>query len=469
MYSPFDKNITHLQHSDLAILKTVSEGWYVEYKSESISASALAKAISAFANTYGGWLFLGIQELGKDDPVAGSFPGIPEKDVDAILQRLRQSAAEYLNPVPHFETKVLRGPCSQIELAAGAAIVAIEIPQSHTAPHIHKDGRIYRRVADASEPKPETDRFILDQLWNRGEPIRKMTRKWIERDPEFSEAEEEVPYVRLLLCVDPWGQRNPMLTAHLPQVRSILISGKIGIQNVPFDTFYTTSYGFIARQVKGNDPHNYGLTWKISRDLSCEIIIPLPKFVPNDTDGLLLDLDGYNQAKHFVEILKNQGYLQPRIADLNFLMSLLVGVISKYRRLLKLFDMEMKFYFKSRILNVWRLLPFIDIGSVLEEYVEHGLPVIFDSNVTFPAGDEPESFMFIDEIEKETDEIGGDLAGQIQANLVFTWIAIALGVPILVEGESVTDTTIVPTADLVDAGERAMTVQRNRNMRRSVC
>ena len=152
-YSPFDKAINELRPTDLAPLKSVNEGWYVEYKSELISAPALAKAVSAFADTYGGWLFLGVKEKSKDESVAGEFPGIPEKKVDGALQRLRQSAAEHLNPTPFFETRVLRGPCVEIGLAEGTSVVAIEIPQSHTAPHIHKDGRIYRRVGDGSQPK----------------------------------------------------------------------------------------------------------------------------------------------------------------------------------------------------------------------------------------------------------------------------------------------------------------------------
>lgn len=192
-YSPFDKDIRALRLDDLATLKSVSEGWYVEYKKEAVNTRALAKAISAFANTYGGWLFLGVEQLASDNPVAGSFPGIPENQLEAIQQRLRQSVAEYLSPTPYFETEIFRGPCSEIDLPEGKALVAIEIPQSHTTPHVHKDGRIYRRVGDSSEPKPETDRFVLDQLWRRSEPIRKMIRKWVERDPEFSEAEAKAP------------------------------------------------------------------------------------------------------------------------------------------------------------------------------------------------------------------------------------------------------------------------------------
>ena len=53
-YSPFEKDIDDLKSEDLHLLKSVNEGWYVEYKRELVTASALAKAVSAFANTYGG-------------------------------------------------------------------------------------------------------------------------------------------------------------------------------------------------------------------------------------------------------------------------------------------------------------------------------------------------------------------------------------------------------------------------------
>ena len=275
-YSPFDKPITDLLPSDLAVLKFVGEGWYVDYKRDLIDAVGMAKALSAFANTYGGWLFFGIKERSKDDPAAGEFCGLSDRDVDVAQQRLRQSAAGHLNPTPYFRTKVLRGPSVDIGLAEGAAVVVVEIPQSPTAPHIHRDGRIYRRVADGSEPKPETDRFILDQLWRRAEPIREMTREWIERDPEFSKAEDEAPYLRLLLCVDPWRQREPRLDNPISEIRETLSGQATDRPSVPFDTVYTTPGGFIGRQVEGNDPHNHVLTWRMGRNMRGEVILPLP-------------------------------------------------------------------------------------------------------------------------------------------------------------------------------------------------
>ena len=420
-----------------------------------------------------GGYFFGVEEHSKDNPVAGAFPGISNNEVDGALQSLRHSAADHLNPTPFFETTVLRGPCAENGLAEGRAIVAVEISQSHTTPHVHKDGRIYRRIADGSEPKPETDRFVLDQLWRRSEPIREMTRKWIERDPEFSQETKEPPYVRVLLCVDPWYQRDPWLGASLHEIRRILTSyTPEGIPSISFDTVYTTTGeimagGIIARQLKGNDPHRYGLTWKLQRDLSCDIALPLSLYAPNAPEDLLRGFDGYQHAGRFVHILKEQEHTQPRVADLNFLMYLLIGIVSKYRRLLNLTDTEGKFYFKARTLNAGRIIPFVDDEKVLGEFEAYGSPMILDSTVTVPPGDDPDSFAFIDELETKEDKYKEQVVTVTQASLMFTRIAVALGIPIVIEGEAGTEDTVISYPQLKAVGDRALTVQQNRNKRRA--
>ena len=61
-YNPFSKHLDDLEPSDLSILRDVAEGWYVEYKIAVPSPNSIAKSISSFANTYGGWLFYGVAE-----------------------------------------------------------------------------------------------------------------------------------------------------------------------------------------------------------------------------------------------------------------------------------------------------------------------------------------------------------------------------------------------------------------------
>ena len=456
-YTPFDRRLGSLEPSDLTVLREVNEGWYVEYKSGQITPRALAKAISAFANTYGGWLFIGVREKSKHESIAGSFPGIRNVDLDAMQQRIRQSSAEYLNPTPHFLTQTLRGPCDKIELDEDSSIIAIQIPQSHTAPHVHKDGRIYRRVADSSEPQPESDRFTLDQLWRRGDDVRDRISGWVENDPEFSKGESETPYVRLLFCIDPWGQHDCWLDAPLPRIRNLIMG-----ESVPFDTFHTTADGFFARQVNNNDPHNFVLSWRIQRNLACEIVIPIPLYARDSIDLIALELDGYDNVHKFTGALTTQGYQNPRVADLNFLMSLLVDFVAKYRRLLTLGNAEkFDFYFKVRVLNVWRTLPFVDVEEIIDEYEEFGLPICMDEHITYPPQNGPDSFQLVTDRYAEE----SSAPGIVQAQLIFTWIALALGVPALIEAEAPGNTRVISSADLIAAGQRAMDVQTKRTIR----
>lgn len=465
-YSPFDKAIKDINLDDLAVLKTVNEGWYVEYKREMVNSMALAKAISAFANTYGGWLFLGIQERSPDEPVAGSFPGIPDSEIDIALQRLRQSVAEHLNPTPYFEIRTLQGPYPEIGLAEGSSLIAIEIPQSHTAPHVHKDGRIYRRVGDSSEPKAETDRFILDQLWHRADDIRNMVRKWVERDPVLSETEGMQPYVRLMLCVDPWYQREAWTDAPLSEIRSILTSLEMGGPSLVLDTFYPMRSGFIARQLKGNDPNIFGHTWRIRRNLSCDIVLPLQLYTPDHPNNLVSKWDGYKYVDMFIKILIDQGHTQPKIADLNYMLHALIAIVSKYRRLLKLVDQGEQFYFKVRLLNVGRIVPFIDIETILGEFEEYGLPVVLDSTVNLPLGDDPDSFVLItgqgyknEEHQKE------NIINSVDGFAMF--VIIAEGFGISVDFNSDPGKKTILNDELFATCNRAMTVQQNRNQRQT--
>jgi len=292
-YSPFEKEFAELDANDLAILRTVAEGWYVEYKREVPNASSIAKSISALANTYGGWVFFGIDEKSRAEPVAGAFPGIPRIDLDAVLHRLRQAVATLVNPPPHFDVKPIFEPREALSLAADRVVLCVRVPWSPNTPHVHKDGRIYRRVADGSEPKPETDRFILDQLWRRADKLREQYARWVEKDPEFSKEERERPFLRLLLVADVWRDRNLWSHISLKDFRSIMQSTDGPSVTVPFETVYTSTTGFIARQLHLNKPHDLGLTWEFRPDLQSEVLIPLNHHAMEGEDQFAENCSGF--------------------------------------------------------------------------------------------------------------------------------------------------------------------------------
>ena len=118
-YTPFDIDLNEISQTDLATLREVSEGWYVEYKSEVTNPRSLAKSLSSFANRYGGWLILGVQENPKDH-TAASFPGVPNSDLTSILQQLRDAAKDLLQPTLPLFHHILTGPLADNFLAVGA-------------------------------------------------------------------------------------------------------------------------------------------------------------------------------------------------------------------------------------------------------------------------------------------------------------------------------------------------------------
>ena len=164
-YTPFDKNLADISPDDLATLTNVYEGWYVEYKSRLINNRALAKSLSSFANQYGGWLFLGIVEDGGSH-AAKSFPGIPNCQVPSGLESLKNASKDLLRPFVFYETRVFSGPIESVGLQQGRSIIVVRIPEGPNTPYVHNDGRVYRRIADSSDPRPETDRATLDLLFS---------------------------------------------------------------------------------------------------------------------------------------------------------------------------------------------------------------------------------------------------------------------------------------------------------------
>lgn len=451
-YSPFGKPFSDVETSDLEKLREVSEGWYIEYKREMPDASAIAKSISAFANTYGGGLFIGVQEKSKENPVAGAFPGLAKSEVDSSLQRIRKSAADILNPTPYFQIQVLWGPDPSLELETDRAVICVWVPQSKNAPHIHNSGRIYRRVSDGSEPKAESDRFILDQLWRRSEEVNRYHKEWFEKDPEFSKGEQELPYVRLMLIADKWGERDTWVDDE-EQLREIL-SGSEGNTSLPFDNIYTTSDGLVGRQLSNNDPHRLGLTWHFQHDLVSDVIIPLHTSQSTNLTSLGCQLNGYIYAEDFIRSLTKYKFSEIRLIDLNYLLLILTAVAHTQKRLCELAKWSDSYFVKVKIMNVWRTVPFLDVKAVIDWVNKYGPPMCLNSSTCCPRGMAPDNYIeipdFSSELEYENDRV------LMQAWRMFWPLALSFGIPTWIEGEDYHQA-------ILDAGQRAASSQQLRN------
>ena len=266
--------------SDLKEFYSISEGWYVEYKSLPIPPKDLAKSLSSFANQYGGWLVLGVVE-NKRDLTAEEFPGLSEQQVSNVVQTLRDASRDCVNPEVYYEHRVFDGPIKEIDLPAGKSIVVVHIPQGPEPPYVHADARIYRRVGDSSAPKPETDQSILDRLSRRAQQSRDRLEQMVTRVPLTSKGEEDNCYLHMTITSDPYEIGGHRFGGTFEDFSEIM-----GKDPIPFDNIFTRVGGFVARHITSNDPYYRLLTWDFDR--YCHSFITLPINILNTRDETLI-------------------------------------------------------------------------------------------------------------------------------------------------------------------------------------
>lgn len=456
-YSPFDKPPTDLAPDDHAVLRAVPEGWHVEYKLVIDDARTLAKALGAFANTYGGWLIVGVEESEEAEKTAQDFPGLDCEELSLLLQRLSSSIDGNLRPVPHFEHQVVSAPCEAIGLNEGRSIVVVHVPMSVHTPHLQADGRVYQRVGDTSQPIKE--RRHLDELWQRADSVRQATRLWIESDPEFSKEEGEAPYLRLLFVPDPWNKRYrlpPMSPGRFQEA----LNQPGGGMNITFDSVFSTNDGYIARQIFGNDPRYFGLTLTVRRDFSCDIILPFNMF-NGVADQILQSLASkYENTELYVNLLVNKGYWREHgwmdldVVDLNSLLHVLIAITNQYRALLRLVTADPAFYFKARVLHAWRKLPFLDVPQVIESFDRYGIPMPMSDEVTIPPGTDPDTFVRLRTQSSSSAEPNDKFGWGMDQAIPIIWrVFTAFGVSGLIDDEG--EVTVGAIRSLVQAAQRA--------------
>lgn len=169
-YSPFtDSNgnmlpINKISYLDLHQLKDkeITEGYKIEYKSafdDSLKKKHLSKEITSFANSDGGWLFIGI----KDDGDVCNIEIDKRTDFDVTITNILKSAA---SPVPKYEIKTLICPDDSTK-----CVLVIYVPASKNTPFVC-DGKIYVRNASNAIAANRSD---IDELYFK----RKEVLNWI--------------------------------------------------------------------------------------------------------------------------------------------------------------------------------------------------------------------------------------------------------------------------------------------------
>lgn len=422
----FERRLDDVTTEDLTRLAAVSEGWYVEFKRQVPDAGSVAKSISAFANHFGGWVFYGVEDEQARRNGAAPFPGVPAAEVPVLLARIRDAARVQISPTPFFELRAIEGPADTIGLPAGRAIIVVDVSEGANAPYIHGSGRIYRRVADASDPKHETDRSVLDVLVERTRRKREGLAEILRRTPRLSEDESKMSYLQLFLLADPLGDRGCSTTLTFAEFATIMAAGDTRSGGMPFDTAHPSAAGYVARMVGRNEGLRRLLAWDHNPDGSSVVTIPFRTMS-------LFETNGYYQTQRFTRLCgaKKIGPEYKRVLDLNLLPWVIGGCIKKHWALTAAGGVPGPFYAKVHAVNVWRRIPFLDTAAFIAYIESHGVPVIQDEDAFAPPGVTVESLLEVasgpteDERDEVVTRIGLEILAEVFVALGLPWQVIA--------------------------------------------
>ena len=154
----FNKTLSEIEFVDVDnFCKTYNEGIRVEYKRELIDK--IPKAISAFANTQGGILVMGVTA----DDVTNKVISLDGIDAGAgIEEKIINSALDGIYPSVLPEVKIVEVPGKDNK------VIIIRVHESEHAPHaIQNSTKVYIRTGSVSKPydlsKIDRIEYLLDR------------------------------------------------------------------------------------------------------------------------------------------------------------------------------------------------------------------------------------------------------------------------------------------------------------------
>jgi hypothetical protein len=143
------------ENLDALVENSVEENRRLEYKREYNSSDQAKRKIlselSAFANTDGGDILIGVTE---EDGLAHSLSGVPIDSIDRLKLSIQQLADSCLDP------KIIDLQMTSIEISENKAVLAIRVPLSFSAPHaldFQGKHRFYRRTSSGVDQMDTED------------------------------------------------------------------------------------------------------------------------------------------------------------------------------------------------------------------------------------------------------------------------------------------------------------------------
>lgn len=175
--------------------------------------------VCAMANSGGGTFIAGVSNDGDPD---GGFPSFVGRK--PINEWIEQAIHEIQPPPPGCRINILDDPMGRGTINSGNVVAAIEIPQSHIAPHQAPDKKYYIRAGAHTEP---ASHFLIESI----RALRHLARPRLVHVAEvypFSSMNHylqieitpltEAPALNVFVDLDPTPGKTPVLPMLAPVI-----------------------------------------------------------------------------------------------------------------------------------------------------------------------------------------------------------------------------------------------------------
>ncbi|MBN2541826.1 ATP-binding protein [bacterium] len=282
-FNPFNKDINELDKDDLQKLieDEVVEGWYIQFVNVyPESEKEIARSIASFANSYGGWYIIGVTT--NEQTHAETIEGFDLLSIDNPKEKLEEIIRDQLRPVPFFDMKL-------VWVDNNKAVMVVYVEEGSDAPYLTKEGKIFRRAGNQSEPVEETERDTVQKLIERSYDLK-------ERIEAFSnnpfsivslKKEEQLGFMEMYFYVLPFDKQkyrdyhsakffDDLKEAFSQAPDYVTDPGK---NDIVFQNIFTSVNSYVIRHVQQDDKASdyTGLTLELFENGNAKVVIPIPK------------------------------------------------------------------------------------------------------------------------------------------------------------------------------------------------
>jgi hypothetical protein len=389
-FNPFIKEIGEaLTPADLDALinRKVAEGLYVEYKRTFPTNEKIANTIASFANSYGGWYIVGV-EADKLNNAATKIVGFPLSDYPDPIAKVREIAKERVDPFPAISPQV-------VTLNAGTAVLVVHIPGNQDKPFISSNGRIYRRVADSSDPVFEKDRYTIDRLYEEGQQSSKEFESFLEDDEEIDN--RNAAWLKVFLTPHPeeitavevfFTEDIERLIERSNQERTIPLFGIHEITgNAPFSSFQITHQSVILSQRPPVRLDGASTELELFTDGRGKLSIPLTlSAYPAEPELKSLSSSTTRSVIQALSSRESDEFLFLRFLNVAEMMAGIGALLSFYLEWVKEHGPVSEFRVAIKLEGVRNVVPFFDAEEWGQYVKNYGLPVMRRERVQIPGG-----------------------------------------------------------------------------------